>query len=144
MQYTYSQYSIKSKQTRYIKFEFEKGSRDSNESKETSSQLKPVRNSYAAIMHQPVTVSSNIQQNAYTNKALYSLVHLQDLIPTLECVITYILHQGLNFVDALENALFVHGFGYMVKVTVTGWCIRAIHGYFRLIEADYWFPYSLL
>ena len=33
-------------------------------SKETSSYLKLVRNSYVAIMHQPVTVSSNIQPNA--------------------------------------------------------------------------------
>ena len=38
-------------------------------SKETSSQLKPVRNSCVAIMHQPVTVSSNMQPNACTNKA---------------------------------------------------------------------------
>ena len=29
-------------------------------SKETSSQLEPARNSYVAIMHQPVTVSSNV------------------------------------------------------------------------------------
>ena len=29
-------------------------------SKETSSQLEPVRNSYVAIMHQPITVSSNM------------------------------------------------------------------------------------
>ena len=29
-------------------------------SKETSSQLEPVRDSYVAIMHQPVTVSSNM------------------------------------------------------------------------------------
>ena len=30
------------------------------ESKETSSELELVRNSYAAIIHQPVTVSSNM------------------------------------------------------------------------------------
>ena len=41
-------------------------------SNETSSQLKPVRNSYVATMHQPVTVSSNMEPNAYTNKAFYS------------------------------------------------------------------------
>ena len=29
-------------------------------SKETSSQLEPVRNSYVAIMHQPVTISSTM------------------------------------------------------------------------------------
>ena len=41
----------------YKIFEFENGSRDS---KETSSQLEQVRNSYVAIMHQPVTISSNM------------------------------------------------------------------------------------
>ena len=68
MQYTYSysQYSNKSKQTRYIKIAFEKGSRDCNKTKETSSQLKPVKSGYVAIMHQPVTVSSNMQSNACT------------------------------------------------------------------------------
>ena len=34
----------------------------------------------------------------------------------------YILYQGLNLVDVLENALFGHAFGYMVELTVTGWC----------------------
>ena len=29
-------------------------------SKETSSHLQPVRNSYVAIMHQPVTISSTM------------------------------------------------------------------------------------
>ena len=37
---------------------------------------------------------------------------------------------GLNLVDMLENALFVHAFGYMFELTVTGWCIKAIHSYF--------------
>ena len=41
-------------------------------SKETSSQLKPVRNSYLTIMHQPVTISSNVYPNAYTNKTFSS------------------------------------------------------------------------
>ena len=27
----------------------------------------------------------------------------------------------------LENALFVHAFGYMVELTVIGWCIIAIY-----------------
>ena len=44
----------------YKKFEFEKGSRDRNKSKETSSQFESVRNSYVAIMHQPVTISSTM------------------------------------------------------------------------------------
>ena len=38
--------------------------------------------------------------------------------------------QGLNFADVLQNALFVHAFGYMVELTVTGWFIIAIHGYY--------------
>ena len=46
----------------YKKFKFEK----------TSSQLKPVRNSYVAIMYQRVTVSSNKWLNACTNKAFSS------------------------------------------------------------------------
>ena len=54
----------------------------------------------------------------------HSLAHLQDLIPTLAGFMQ------LNLVDVLENALFVHAFGYMVELTVTGWCIIAIHGYF--------------
>ena len=48
----------------------------------------------------------------------HSLEHLQDLIPTLAGVIAYIhiLYQakyGLNLVDVLGNALFVHAFNYM-------------------------------
>ena len=47
-------YSIKSKQTRCTKkFEFEKGSRDRNKSKETSSQFESVRNSYVASYNTP-------------------------------------------------------------------------------------------
>ena len=42
----------------YKKLEFEKGSKDHH--KETSSQLKLVRNSYVSIIHQPVTVSSTM------------------------------------------------------------------------------------
>ena len=44
----------------YKKFESEKGSRDHNKSKETSSQFRSVRNSYVAIMHQPVTIRSTM------------------------------------------------------------------------------------
>ena len=66
----------------------------------------------------------------------HSLAHLQDLIRTLVGVIIYVFYTSqcslrLNFVDVIENALFVHAFGYTVKLTVTGWCIIAIyiHGY---------------
>ena len=52
-------------------------------SKETSSQLIPVRNNYVTIIHQPIILSSN----TCTNKAFST--HLQDLIPTLAAVITY-------------------------------------------------------
>ena len=46
----------------------------------------------------------------------HSLAHLQDLIPTV-ADIKYICktHQpkwGLNLVDVLEHALFVHAFGF--------------------------------
>ena len=41
-------------------------------SKETSSQLKPVRNSNVAIMYQPVTISSKMYPNACTNTAFSS------------------------------------------------------------------------
>ena len=40
--------------------------------KETSSQLEPVKNRYLTIMHQPVTVSSNMEPKACTNKAFSS------------------------------------------------------------------------
>ena len=51
-------------------------------SKETSSQLEPVRNSHVTIMHQPVTVSSNTCSQMHV-QIKHSLAHLQDLIPTL-------------------------------------------------------------
>ena len=44
----------------YKKLEFEKGSRDHNKTKETSSQFESVRNSYVAILHQPVTICSTM------------------------------------------------------------------------------------
>ena len=48
--------------TRYIKNSNlrKEVARDRTKSKEASSRLEPVRNSYVAIMHQPVTVSSNM------------------------------------------------------------------------------------
>ena len=61
----------------------------------------------------------------------HSPAHLQDLIPTLVGVISpsYIFYTSQSrdkiFVDVLENALFVHAFGYMFELTVTGWCIIA-------------------
>ena len=48
----------------------------------------------------------------------HSLAHLQDLIPTL-ADIKYI-SDNTNLVDVLENALFVHAFGYMFELIVTG------------------------
>ena len=44
-------------------------------SKETNCQLEPVRNSYAAIMHQPVTISSNTCSQMHA-QIKHSLVHL--------------------------------------------------------------------
>ena len=59
-------------------------------SKETSSQLEPMRNSYVAIMHLPVIVSQTCSQMHVQIK--HSLAHLQDKIPTLAGVITYIFY----------------------------------------------------
>ena len=51
---------------------------------ETRSQLEPVRNSYVAIMHQPVTVSSSMYSSSQMHVQIkHSLAYLQDLIPTL-------------------------------------------------------------
>ena len=44
----------------YQKFEFKKEVGIAIKSKETSSQFEPVRNSYVAIMHKPVTISSTM------------------------------------------------------------------------------------
>ena len=60
----------------------------------------------------------------------HSLAYLQDLIPTSDGVITYIFYTSQSrdlilHIDVLENALFVHAFGYMFELTVTGWCIIA-------------------
>ena len=44
----------------YKKFEFEREVGIAIKSKETSSQFESVRNSYVAIMHQPVTVCSTM------------------------------------------------------------------------------------
>ena len=49
--------------------------------------------SYVTIIHQPVTVSSNTCNLTYV-KIMHSLAHLQDLIPTLAGVITYIKTHG--------------------------------------------------
>ena len=60
------QYSIKSKQTRCIKnLSLRKEVGIATKSKETSSQLESVRNSYKAIMHHPVTISSNVAKCMY-------------------------------------------------------------------------------
>ena len=63
-----------------IKFEREVGI--VIKSKETSSQHKSARNGYVTIMHQPVTVSSNICSQMHV-QIKHSLVHPQDLIHTL-------------------------------------------------------------
>ena len=60
-------------------------------SKETSSQLEPVRNSYVTIMHQSVTVSSNTCSQMHV-QIQHSLAHLQDLIPTLAGIFAYIFY----------------------------------------------------
>ena len=37
---------------------------------------------------------------------------------------------GLNLVDMLEDALFVHAFAYMFELTVTGWFIIATYVFY--------------
>ena len=107
------------------KLKFEKGSRDLKKSKETSSQLEPVKNSYVAMIHQPVIVSSNMQPNACTNKAFSSTSTKFNpyLGWSYHLYILYQSKQELNLVDEPENALFVHAFIYIFELTVTGWCI---------------------
>ena len=79
-------------------------------------------------MYQLVTVSSNTCSQIHV-QIKHSLTHLQDLIPTLAGVFTYIFYinqkEGLNVVDVLENVLFVHAFGqlHVIELTVTGWYI---------------------
>ena len=51
-------------------------------SREMSSSLKPVRNTYVAIVHQHVTVSSNTYSQMHV-QIQHSLAYLQDLIFTL-------------------------------------------------------------
>ena len=68
--------------TEYIKIEFEKESRDYKKGKETSRQLGPVRISYVIIMHEPVTVSSNVRDQMHV-QIKHSLAYLQELILTL-------------------------------------------------------------
>ena len=66
------QYSIKSKQTRCIKnSNLRKKVGIAIKSKETSSQFESVRNSYVAIMNQPVAnYLLNHVSNACTNKSI--------------------------------------------------------------------------
>ena len=60
-------------------------------SKETSSQL----NSYVAIMHRPVTASSNMYPNTCVIKAsAFSTPMRSNIIPTVAEVITYIFYFG--------------------------------------------------
>ena len=68
-------------------------------------------------MQHPVLATVVTQsQKHFTNKA-FSSTSIQDLIPTLAGMfcIAIILYQpklGLNLADLLENALFVHAFGF--------------------------------
>ena len=105
-------------------------------SKKTSSwltlRLKPAELeilSYVTIIHQPVIVSSNMhmQPNTCTNEAFSSTSTRFNPKFGWFCRL-YVLYQpklGLNLVDVLENASFVHVFGYMCmfELTITGWWI---------------------
>ena len=73
--------------------------------------------SYVTIMHQPVTISSNTSNKTYvhTNNAFSSTsTRFNPFFGWWYRL--YILYQpkeGLNLVNVLENALFVHKFDYM-------------------------------
>ena len=68
---------------RYIKkFNLKKQVGIAMKSKETSSQLELVRNSYVTIMHQPIIDSSNTCSQMHV-QIQHSLAHLEDLSPTL-------------------------------------------------------------
>ena len=68
---------------RYIKnFNLKKEVGIAMKSKETSSQLELVRNSYIAIMHQPIIDSSNTCSQMHV-QIQHCLAHLQALSPTL-------------------------------------------------------------
>ena len=54
-------------------------------------QLKPVRTSYIILIHQPVTVSSNIHSQTHT-QIKPSLACLQNLIPNLAGVIIFMFY----------------------------------------------------
>ena len=60
-------------------------------SKETSNNLKPVRNIYATIMCQSVTVNSNTGIQTHI-QIMHSLAHLQVLLPTLAGVVTHMFY----------------------------------------------------
>ena len=55
----------------------------------------------------------------------YSVAHLQDLIPTFAGVMTNIFYISQVEIKSCtlgrEYALFVHVFGYIFELTVTGW-----------------------
>ena len=97
-----------------------------------------------------------MQTNTCTNEA-FSSTSIQDLILTLAGVVAYMFipaKVGINLVDLLENASFVHVFGCMcmLELTITGWWIivayLSIPNWFELQLvsqlASYLFSYFLL
>ena len=115
--------------------------------KETSSQLKLIKNNYVTILHQPVTVSWNTcsQMHVCTNRAFSSKsMRFNHYIGWCYC--SYILYQSkwLPKVDVLENALFVHAFGYTCFSQQLQTGALQLHSYFYLVRADYLFPCFVL
>ena len=104
------------------------------ESKETSSQLEPIRYlfSYMPIMYQPVTVSFNMQSNACTNKGFSSTSTRFNSW----CYHFYILYQpkqGLKLVD-VQKMLYM----YMHLVTCLSCQLQAGALYSYIIISN-WF-----
>ena len=71
----------------------------------------------------------------------HSLTHLQDLMPTLACVLHVYFMQAK--VDVLENVLFnLATCDWVITVESTGWYIARY--FLLLVQAGYLFPYFLL
>ena len=83
---------------------------------ETSNQLEPATDKKLLPMHHHVLASviiQNFQMHVQIKHSLGRLQHLIHILTGMFCI--YILYQekyGLNLVDVLEKAIFVHAFGF--------------------------------
>ena len=65
-----------------------------------------------------ITTGVNFRPMQIEHSAAYIII--QDLIPSLAYVFPYYFTSGLNFANMLENALFVHAFGYIKWFSYSG------------------------